>query len=642
MCGIAGLIDPASPARAVEETLRCMTSTLFHRGPDDGGTFAANGVGLGMRRLAIIDVASGQQPVSTEDGTIQVVVNGEIYNFLELRAELARAGHTFRTRSDSEVIAHMYEEHGVDFLARLRGMFAIALWDKRAQRLLLARDRMGKKPLFYALLGDRLFFGSEIKALLAAAPRRGEPVPSGLPPYLRFGFVPEPRTMFRDVHKLPAAHFLVHEAGATRIAPYWTLRFEADPRPSQAEWREKLDAALEEAVRIRLMSEVPLGSFLSGGIDSSAVVAYMRRAGVQPLRTFTIGFDRPEWDESADAAAVAARLDTDHHVLRLREEDLTANLPATLLALVRQFDEPFGDSSALPTYHVSRLAREHVTVILSGDGGDELFAGYPSYRGLRFAESYRRLPAWLAQTLLPAMARGVASHLPLGRRYGALRVAKVLHDSALPFPSMYLSKSAVCAADAVRRVLTPDARLGLAGDGDGVWPPDIDAVMRSALPSVSKASYADFRFRLLDDMLVKVDRMSMAHGLEVRCPLLDHRLVELVARMPPGLKLRGFETKAVFRDTVRPYLPARTVRKRKQGFSVPLREWLRTRLREMVGDYLEAGGGRLPSALFDRRAVAAMLAEHHRGAADYSQLIWSLLNYAAWQELYVERGGRPD
>jgi len=649
MCGIAGVIDPNAAAAALRELLPRMTDTLVHRGPDDEGFFAADGVGLGMRRLSIIDVAGGHQPVTNEDGSVQVVFNGEIYNYPELRADLVARGHVFRTHSDSEVIAHLYEEHGADCVRHLRGMFAIALWDQRARRLLLARDRFGKKPLFYAQAGDRLIFGSEIKAILAAAPGLAEADPDALLPYFRFGFVPEPGTMFRRIRKLPAAHYLVHERGETKIAPYWHLVFGVDEgmrrRPQDRrpqgrrpeDWVEELDALLAEAVRIRLMSEVPLGVFLSGGLDSSTIVAYMRRAGVQPLKSFTIGFDRAEWDESADAALVARHLGTEHHVLTLREDELTATLPETILTLVRHFDEPFGDSSSVPTYHVSKLARQHVTVILSGDGGDELFAGYSSYRGIRFAERYRRLPAWLAESWLPALAAAAGHVLPAGRGY-ARRVAKVLRDSALPFDEMYFDKMAMCTGETLRGLFTGDLRAQLNGHAP-VCAPDIGAVLHSDLPALSKASYADFRFRLLDDMLVKVDRMSMAHSLEVRCPLLDHRLVELVAGMPPDLKLRGWQTKAILRDTVRRWLPPQTLRKRKQGFMVPLRDWLRTALRDMVGDYLESGNGRLPGALFDHRTIATMLAQHRRGAADHSNAIWLLLNYAAWTDLYGRARG---
>ena len=467
MCGIAGLVDPAVPAAPMRRIVSLMTDTLVHRGPDDEGLYVAHGVGLGMRRLSIIDVAGGQQPIANEDGSVQVVFNGEIYNYLELRKELSRRGHVFRTNSDTEVIAHLYEEKGVETFADLRGMFAVALWDQRARRLVLARDRMGKKPLFYAQRGNTLLFGSEIKAILAADPTLAEPDVDSLAPYLQYGVVPEPRTMFRHVRKLQTGHWLVHEGGETTVAPYWRLEFIDDEAsaPSRQQVIEELDRLLEEAVRIRLMSEVPLGIFLSGGLDSSTLVAYAHKAGLRPIKTFTIGFDRRAWDESADAEVVARHFGTDHHVLTLREQDLADDLPDTVLTLVRHFDEPFGDSSALPTYYVSKLAREHVTVILSGDGGDELFAGYTAYKGLRFAHHYQRVPQWLGRRHFPDIVEHGARWLPPGRRYGALRIARVLRDSELPFERRYLLKGSLCRPDLFRQLLTDDAAMRLSRSG---------------------------------------------------------------------------------------------------------------------------------------------------------------------------------
>ena len=643
MCGIAGLVDAAMTLDRVRPAVQRMTDALVHRGPDDEGFFAADSVGIGMRRLSIIDVAGGRQPIANEDGSVQVVFNGEIYNYLELHHELGRRGHVFRTNSDTEVIAHLYEDKDVDSFADLRGMFGIAIWDQRQRRLLLARDRLGKKPLFYAWREDRLLFGSEIKAILAADPALAEPDEEALLPYFQYGFVPEPRTMFRHIRKLPAAHWLVYERGHVRTAPYWRLQFddaEAESRHT-GQVVEELDARLEEAVRIRLMSEVPLGIFLSGGLDSSAIVAYADKAGLRPIKTFTIGFDRREWDESRDAAMVARHFDTDHHVLTLREQDLARSLPETVLTLVRHFDEPFGDSSALPTYYVSKLAREHVTVILSGDGGDELFAGYSSYKSIRFAEQYHRFPGWLGRQRLPGFVDAAARWLPRRQRYQALRAARILRDSELPFATRYFIKGSLCRRDFFRQLMTPDVADRLDRPGLPAFADDIHAVLRSGLPDVSKAGYLDLRIGLLEDMLVKVDRMSMAHSLEVRSPLLDHRLVDFVARLPPSMKLRGWQTKAILRDTIRRYLPPATLRKRKQGFAVPLREWLRTGLRDMVGDLLEPPNGRLPKDMFNQVTVARLLREHRRGEADHSAVVWLLLNYAAWRDSFIESAAPP-
>ncbi|MCH2663870.1 asparagine synthase (glutamine-hydrolyzing) [bacterium] len=634
MCGIAGLIDPSLSTAQVTDRVRGAVDALVHRGPDDQGTFCEEGVGIGIRRLSIIDVEGGHQPIANEAETVHVVCNGEIYNYLDLRKELETRGHVFKTRSDVEVIVHLYEEYGTSCVDHLVGMFGIALWDSVNRRLFLGRDRLGKKPLYYAERSDTLVFGSEIKAILEVYPDLAEPDRDSLIPYLRYGLIPEPHTIYRGIRNLPAGHWMVYEGRRSRIQEYWRPDPTEDTDRSYDDWKGELDALLLESVRSRLMSEVPLGVFLSGGIDSSAVVAYAHQAGLHPLKTFTIGFDRGEWDESGDAETVARHFGTEHHVLRVAQTELEASMADTLVALVRGFDEPFGDSSALPTYHVSRLAGEHVRVILGGDGGDELFAGYSSYRGIRFAEFYRQLPAWLGQGLLPSAAGAVASALPRGRRYAAQRVQKVFAASGMAFADMYFSKQALCSDDLISGLLsTPIGReerpdTSISG---------IRQVLSSEAPAVNKATYADIRFRLLEDMLVKVDRMSMAHSLEVRSPFLDHRLVEFALAIPPALKLRGWETKAILRDTVRGYLPRSTVQKKKQGFGVPLREWFKTGLHEMVGDYLESEPGGLPADTFDRKAVRQLVARHQKGEADYSQVIWMLLNYATWHDLYVSR-----
>jgi asparagine synthase (glutamine-hydrolysing) len=640
MCGIAGIIDPRLTADQIRPIIQRMADAMLHRGPDDDGFFADHGIGLGMRRLSIIDIAGGHQPIANENGQVQVVCNGEIYNFRDLRTVLRGRGHVFSTNSDTEAIVHSYEEKGPECLDDLRGMYAIAIWDKAKQRLLLARDRMGKKPLFYSYREGRLLFGSEIKAILAVDPTLSEQDPAALLLYFRFGFVPGDGTMFRYIRKLPPAHWLIHERGDIQTRSYWQLNFAemaADSTAEPSRVVEQLDALLEDAVRVRLVSDVPLGVFLSGGLDSSTIVAYAHKAGLRPLKTFTIGFDRQEWDEKPDAHTVAQHFQTEHHILTLRERDLAARLPDTLLKLVYHFDEPFGDSSSLPTYYVSKLARQHATVILSGDGGDELFCGYSSYRGIKFAEYYRRLPVWLGKNFLPDMMECGANWLPPPHRYKALRAAKVLRDSQFPFEEMYFSKASLCRDDVLRALFSGDFLQQLTATRSSAYLSDVAAIVKSNLPVLTKASHADLRFGLLDDMLVKVDRMSMAHSLEVRSPLLDHHLVEFVASLPPSLKLRGWQNKAILRDTVRQYLPPVILRKRKQGFRVPLREWLRTNLHDLVGDYLESRNGRLPPDVFDRSTVRNLLSQHRRGVADRSPVIWLLLNYAAWYDLYICR-----
>ena len=633
MCGIAGIVDPALERADLAALVGKMTDSLIHRGPDESGRFVGDGVALGSRRLSIIDIAGGHQPVHDESNRIHVVFNGEIYNFVDLGNELRTRGHRFRTRSDTETIVHAYEEDADGFASALRGMFAIAAWDEQRQRLVLVRDRLGKKPLFYAHYDGRLLFGSEIKALLAADPRLGEANPGGVVPYLSLGFVGGEETMFRRIRKLPSAHQLIYENGVVNIRPYWSLDFPGEQAPQdEGLVIEELTELLEEAVRIRLMSEVPLGVFLSGGLDSSTIVALANKAGNRPLKTFTMGFDREGWDESVDAKKVADHCGTEHSVLTLRERDLASNLPETVAALVQAFDEPFADSSALPTYYVSKLAREHVTVILSGDGGDELFAGYTLYRGIEFAERYRHLPA-VVRSALPAFAGTAARALPLGHRYGLQRIAKILRDSSLPLEALYFSKISLSDRTRLEGILTPDFRASVDWP-DSAHPSFLDGVFATAWPSLVRAGYADLRFRLVEDMLVKIDRMSMAHSLEVRSPFLDHRLVEFVFKLPMSLKLKGGRSKAILRDAMQPYLPPETLRKPKKGFSVPMRSWLRGELHEMATDYL-GKDGRLPDDIFNRDGVAALLSEHRAGSADHSAIIWALLCYATWDDLYL-------
>jgi asparagine synthase (glutamine-hydrolysing) len=634
MCGIAGIVDSTLDRADLVALVEQMTESLVHRGPDEGGHFIGDGVALGARRLSIIDVRGGRQPIDDESRQIHVVLNGEIYNYRDLRSELERRGHRFRTRSDTETVVHAYEEDQDGFASKLRGMFALAVWDERRKRLVLVRDRLGKKPLYYAHYDERLLFGSEIKALLAADPGLAEANRDALPAYLSLGFVSDPGTMFRRIRKLPPAQQLIYENGEVTIRKYWSLDFDQEEVPRDAHLvADELAELLDEAVRIRLMSEVPLGVFLSGGLDSSTIVALAQKADPKPLKTFTVGFDRKEWDESEDARLVADHCGTDHHVLTLHDHDLSANLPATVLALVRSFDEPFVDSSALPTYFISQLAREHVTVILSGDGGDELLAGYTAYRGLQFAQHYRRLPTLLRRSL-PLVANAIAALFPRGHRYGIQRAARILQTSSLRFDDLYFSKITLCSPQRLQQILTPEFFRSV-NWMTSVRPSQVETAFASNWPELVKMSYADLRFRLVEDMLVKVDRMSMAHSLEVRSPFLDHHLVEFVFKLPPSLKLRRGRSKAILRDAMRPYLPPQTLRKPKQGFSIPLRAWLRGELYEMTRDYLTSDGC-LPLDIFDRSGVHALLSEHVKGKADHSAVIWALLSFATWEEAYLK------
>lgn len=634
MCGIAGIIDPSQTADQIRRTVRAMTQRIVHRGPDEDGCAAQAGIGIGMRRLSIIDVAGGHQPIANETGDIHIVCNGEIYNFQELRDELERLGHRFTTSSDSEVALHLYEEYGDEFLKRLRGMFGLAILDQQRKRLLVARDRLGKKPLFYAQRGDKLYFGSEMKSLLAAAPELTQPNYKTLGQFFQVGFIRQPESIYQHIARLPAGHFGVWQNNQFSIAPYWSIAYQPDDSVSEQSWREQLDRMLAECVKVRLHSEVPLGVFLSGGLDSSAIVAYAHAAGLRPLKTFTIGFDRKEWDESEDAARIANHFGTEHHLLRLSESDMLSSFEDTLQKIVFHCDEPFGDASALPTYHISRLAREHVTVILSGDGGDELFAGYSSYQGALFAQTYRRwIPYPVGRHVLPALARAAAYLLPGSLKYKALRAAKVFRDSALPLLEAYRDKTSIWRVDELRELLSPEVLDQAQYLGPQYLPDDLWKIMLRDGDLVGRLTEIDVQSYMLDDILVKVDRMSMAHSLEVRSPLLDHNMVELAMRIPTGMKIRNGRGKHIFREVLRPQLPPPSIHKGKQGFSVPLRDWFRGQLSGMVHDYLGTGGY-LPAEIFSQRKVQAILQEHRKGRVDHANKIWLLLTFAAWHRRY--------
>lgn len=641
MCGIVGVVDTRLSADAAARCTRSMADRIVHRGPDDQGHASFPGYSIGMRRLSIIDLAGGHQPITNETGEIQVVCNGEIYNFVELRENLKSKGHRFTTGSDVEVIVHLYEEYGDDCLKHLRGMFGLAIMDRRnasresSGRVLIARDRLGKKPLFYCEAQGRLLFGSEMKSILAADPALSAPNYAALGEFFQLGYVHQPNTIYKDIRRLPAAHYAVYENSRLTIRPYWSLNFEPDESVSESEWCERLDATLAESVKIRLRSDVPLGVFLSGGLDSSAIVAYASLAGLKPLKTFTIGFDRDEWDESEDAAIVARHYDTEHHLLRLSEADMRDSFEDTLLKILHHCDEPFGDASALPTYHVSRLARQHVTVTLSGDGGDELFAGYSNYRGMLFAESYRKyVPYLIGRHLLPSTLQAVSRMLPGSLGYKGLRFAKIFRDSALPLEQAFRDKVSIWRAAELRELLTPDMVQESQYLGDQFLPTRLSEIMlRPNRDLVSRLTEMDIQSYMLDDILVKVDRMSMAHSLEVRSPLLDHNVAELAAQIPTRMKIRGGKGKHILREVLRDKLPKQSIRKGKQGFAVPLRDWFRGSLSAMVNDYL-GPGGYLPPEIFRQAKVQQVLHEHRSGTADHARKIWLLLVFAAWHRLY--------
>lgn len=627
MCGIAGIIAGNKPRLDVAADVRAMCAEIVYRGPDDQGIYVCGAVGMGMRRLSIIDVSTGQQPIHNEDRTVWVVFNGEIYNFRELRRELETRGHTFYTNSDTEVIVHAYETYGSDCVSRLRGMFAFALYDFRQRKLVLARDRLGKKPLHYAVDNGTIYFGSEIKSLLAVAPHLAIVDRVALAQFFYYGYIPDPYTVFSAVKKLPPGYWLEFQDNSVLLKRYWDPQFVSTVLP-EAEYLERLEATLEDAVRMRLVSEVPLGALLSGGVDSSTVVAMMARVSNVPVKTFSIGFSHADFNEAGYARSVATRFGTDHHELIV-----DADLWNTLETLSSILDEPFADSSVIPTYHVARMARKHVTVVLSGDGGDELFAGYDSY-----LTHYRRryldmIPEWIApiyhKRVYPLIAPG-------------LRDRRAVHNFVLNSRERFISgKAALPNYDPELTLLSPEFVLSVADDEPA------EAMIRrhyddaGSPDMISRMQYADIKTYLAADVLTKVDRMSMACSLEVRCPLLDHVFVELAAKIPSSMKIRNGNGKYLLRRLAKKLgVPSEDIDRPKQGFALPLKHWLRAELRDEVTALL-VEPRTLQRGYFRKSAIERLLSEHRRGTRDHSSALWLLLSFELWHRNYLERRTKP-
>jgi len=609
------------------DSVHRMCQTIVHRGPDDEGVYARGPVGLGMRRLSIIDLSGGKQPIHNEDQSIWVVFNGEIYNFPELRRELEARGHRFYTHSDTEVIVHLYEESGADCVKKLRGMFTIALHDERRGTLLLARDRLGKKPLHYALHQGRFYFGSEIKTILAVQPELAEVDPEGLLQYFYFGYIPDPLTIFRNIRKLPAGHSAEFRNGEIKISQYWDLpEYGTHPAVTEQECLEQLEKRLQEAVRIRLISDVPLGALLSGGVDSSIVVALMARESSKPVQTFSIGFKEEKFNESEYARYVAERFGADHHELVLDPD-----LEDTLTYLSGMLEEPFGDSSMLPTYYVCRMARQQVTVALSGDGGDELFAGYDRYLTAIDRRKFDSLPRWIGSIyrdrihgLIPARTYGknLAWNASLNERdryLDAMSFFPVLHRERHLFTSEFL-QTAISLSDPLRE-----------------WQHLYDDA--PAKDRLSRLLYLDTKTYLNGDILAKVDRMSMATSLEVRVPMLDHEFVEWTASLPIEWKFRNGTRKYLLKKLAeRIGIPPALLHRRKQGFSLPLVHWMRDEMRDgLLGILSEPRT--LQRGYFKPKAVRSLLDEHFRGYRDHAGAIWLLLVLELWHRNFLEARG---
>ena len=638
MCGICGIHNLNLMPLETPGLIDRMSAQIRHRGPDSEGKFERPHLALAIRRLSIIDLETGDQPLSNETGEVSLVFNGEIYNYRELRKDLLERGHRFSTQSDGEVIAHLYEEKGPDFVRELNGMFAIALWDEVAKRLVLARDRAGEKPLYYWLQDNTLLFGSEIKTILQHTGVSRRLDREAVSQYFFYGYFPTPRSVYADIRKLPAAHLMVIENQQTHIKCYWKLSdYQRPPelgqlsRKQEKEACEELREKLREAAISRLVSDVPLGVFLSGGIDSSTVVATMSELSPGNVNSFSVSFPQRTFDEGEYAAYVAKHFNTKHHVLMADDQTMRA----ALLTLIDHLDEPMADPAIIPTYLLSCFARQHIKVALSGEGSDELFGGYPTYLGARAAEYYLRLPEFLRRQvfdrlreLLPVSSNAVPKGLFL-RRF----LTHAEKDPAVRHHSWF----GMFSAEELERLY--------ATQGAGVPPPisvifnPLSRVLEGARfdEVLAQMLYLDFRMYLEDNLLVKVDRASMACSLEMRTPFLDHRLIEFAAGLPTNLKLRGFKSKYILKKAVEKWLPHKIVYRQKRGFTVPIASWIRNELRPLVDETLEEGKLKR-QGLFDTVYVRQLIGEHSAGKADHRKALWTLLCFQLW----YDRWGKGD
>ncbi len=635
MCGIAGQISYNH--LVYFDDIRSMIDVIFHRGPDDEGIYinekspgeAVSGslpsVGLGHRRLSIIDLSTGHQPIHNEDKKTWVVYNGETYNFQALKKELIAKGHRFYTTTDTEVLVHLYEEYGEDCVQHLRGMFSFALWDENEKKLLIARDRMGKKPLYYNWDGSMLLFASELKSILACPSFERKLNHGAFLSFLLYGYVPDPQSIFEGVKKLPPAHVLTLSNKDLKIREYWRADFTPQALVGEEEVSELLLQKLRESVKMRLISDVPLGAFLSGGIDSSTIVALMAQEMTEPVKTFSIGFEEEEYNELPYARKVAAIFGTDHHEMVIRPESFDL-----IEKIIRHFDEPFGDESAIPTYYVSKLAREYVKVVLSGDGGDELFAGYDSYAVTMGRMKYERLPVIARMGL-----RGLSRILP-PQMYGK----NFLYNISLPTRDRFIDYVSHLAFNRHAQLLSKDFQ-GEIKQSSLLFKKYFEDT--KSYHELSQLQYVDMRSYLPGDILVKVDRMSMAHSLETRVPLLDHRVVEYVNGLPPRYKMNGKRRKHIFKKIAGNLLPTEIIEKRKTGFGVPLKYWFKGNLKSHIRQIL-IEPRTCQRGYFNTRYIEALLEEHDRGRRDHSRLLWNLVVFELWHRLYLDEqafNGRP-
>ncbi len=626
MCGICGILNKTgSPAQ--KQQLENMCQTMRHRGPDDEGYFLHGGVGLGIRRLSIIDLETGHQPIHNEDETVWVVLNGEIYNYPQLRSTLQKSGHSFYTRSDTEVIVHLYEQFGEECIAQLRGMFAFALYDVSQKQLLIARDRIGIKPLYYFEDDHALLFGSEMKALLQHPRVSRELDLSAVDSFLSLLYIPAPDSIFKRIKKLLPGHYLVWDGEKTVCKKYWELSYKIDRRHSLAELKERFLEKFRESVRIRMISDVPLGVLLSGGIDSSAVVATMSEFSELPVETFTVGYGTAgyDFDETQYARIIARKFATHHH-----EEIVTPDIDEVIPEIVCKFDEPFADSSAIPNFVISRVAKQSVTVALSGLGGDEIGAGYNRYAALRWAQFYHLLPRFIREK----MAVSLADVLPDSQKGGRFseRIKKFIHNAARPEENEYLGFITFLLQAQKQRLYTPEFLQQV----DGSYEDKFNSYFQSGnLHLLNRALFTDLKMYLPDDLLTLTDRTSMANSLEVRVPFLDHELVEFMATVPPEYKLKGLCKKCFFKQAFAGILPKEILARRKQGFSVPLVLWFRNELRSYLERVLSEKNI-IKTGLFQPEYVQQMINEHLRCKENNNLQLWALVIFILWYQHFME------
>ncbi len=631
MCGIAGWanLENKPSQNTSEAVLHSMCERMKHRGPDSEGLWTNESVSLGMRRLSIIDLHTGEQPVYSEDKSIVVVMNGELYNFREVRADLEKRGHKFETRTDTEILPHLYEEYGEAMLEHISGMFAFALWDKRKNKLLIARDRFGEKPLYYGVFDGKLIFASELKVLMENPSVKTEINTHALRQYLSFDYVPAPASIYKNIYKLPAAHLLILENGEVKTRRYWNLTFHRNGNtPTVEKAADDLRELLADAVRMQLVSDVPLGILLSGGVDSSTVAAFATQFSTERVKTFSIGFEEDSFDESKFARQVATHLGTEHY-----EDKLSVERAADLISEIGTWlDEPMSDGSLIPTFLLARFVRKYVTVALGGDGGDEIFAGYPMYFGHKMAGFYDSIPRFLRSGVIEP----IVNNLPVSTKnlsfdYKAKRfVAASKYDAVTRHHSWFGSFS----IDQQNELLTKDV---LANSSGNVYKGAKDLLKITDAPTeIERMQFLDMNFYMAEDILTKVDRASMAVSLEVRAPFLDPRIAQFAASLPLEYKLKGNKGKYILKKAVEPLLPKNILQRPKKGFGIPIADWLKGRLNPLMHDLLAPD--RLKNQnLFDEKFVQKLMREHETGAASHHKQLWTLLVFQLWFDNFLEK-----